>query len=151
MIRRPPRSTLFPYTTLFRSRSPKPRPHDPGERRRGVRHGERRQELAVPEQPSDRAGLHGGGGQQHSLQDRKSTRLNSSHRQISYAVFCLKKKKTHSLPHELLFGDLLPSCSCNRLMVICIDPYNDTISYPVTLTQMHEAAVQCHRTIATIP
>src|SRR2546430_10850964 len=67
MIRRPPRSTLFPYTTLFRSRSPKPRPHDPGERRRGVRHGERRQELAVPEQPSDRAVLHGGGGQQHSL------------------------------------------------------------------------------------
>src|SRR3712207_8953281 len=87
MIRRPPRSTLFPYTTLFRSR----------ERRR----------------PESRAGIHGraaalfaglrsGGGSRasaaglaHVRQDRKSTRLNSSHANISYAVFCLKKKKTN--------------------------------------------------------
>src|SRR2546427_8574498 len=64
MIRRPPRSTLFPYTTLFRSWPPpsKPPPH-PGAR-----------------SPQPR--------------DRKSTRLNSSHSQISYAVFCLKKKNT---------------------------------------------------------
>src|SRR5688572_32148175 len=71
MIRRPPRSTLFPYTTLFRS-IPGPRP------RRDPRRGRRR----------DRAALAAHGG------DRKSTRLNSSHSQISYAVFCLKKKNT---------------------------------------------------------
>src|SRR6266850_3968281 len=67
MIRRPPRSTLFPYTTLFRS--PGPIPHPP--RGRGV----------VGEGPGD----------------RKSTRLNSSHLVISYAVFCLKKKKKTTL------------------------------------------------------
>src|SRR2546430_4440149 len=73
MIRRPPRSTLFPYTTLFRSRAQR----EPDERgAAAVRSG--RQGLAVPK-------LLG--------QDRKSTRLNSSHSQISYAVFCLKKKK----------------------------------------------------------
>src|SRR6266704_4029571 len=65
MIRRPPRSTLFPYTTLFRSRSsPRPRGGTPG-----------RADRASPSR------------------DRKSTRLNSSHVSISYAVFCLKKKK----------------------------------------------------------
>src|SRR2546427_3796603 len=72
MIRRPPRSTLFPYTTLFRSR------RDPQEARRV-----RRDEARVDERP---VSVHAGG-------DRKSTRLNSSHSQISYAVFCLKKKK----------------------------------------------------------
>src|SRR5437899_6391964 len=71
MIRRPPRSTLFPYTTLFRSREPHPR-QDAG---RSVR----RQETPRP------------GGRLRT--DRKSTRLNSSHLGISYAVFCLKKKK----------------------------------------------------------
>src|SRR5688572_30973282 len=71
MIRRPPRSTLFPYTTLFRSA---PDPGHPG-RRRGRRN------------------VAGVGGVCHlEPADRKSTRLNSSHSQISYAVFCLKKK-----------------------------------------------------------
>src|SRR5438067_8619782 len=65
LIRRPPRSTLFPYTTLFRSS----RQHDP------IRHGCRAAGYACRE-------------------DRKSTRLNSSHVSISYAVFCLKKKKS---------------------------------------------------------
>src|SRR5437867_9933267 len=76
MMRRPPRSTLFPYTTLFRSDDQRPS-------RRGPRGDE-----------PHRGGAEG---------DRKSTRLNSSHRTISYAVFCLKKKKTiHSLtPHPL--------------------------------------------------
>src|SRR5205807_8286334 len=69
MIRPPPRSTLFPYTTLFRSREP------PVLRRRRVPH------------PTIEAQMPGG------LRDRKSTRLNSSHLVISYAVFCLKKKK----------------------------------------------------------
>src|SRR5688572_32235866 len=74
MIRRPPRSTLFPYTTLFRSR-------------RGVRVDRRRRRALVS---SERTGIEPGGVRG---QDRKSTRLNSSHSQISYAVFCLKKKK----------------------------------------------------------
>src|SRR6266498_6156102 len=70
MIRRPPRSTLFPYTTLFRSCD-----------RAAHAHG-RRQDLRLPASVRDQV-----------LQDRKSTRLNSSHVRISYAVFCLKKKK----------------------------------------------------------
>src|SRR2546421_1403668 len=82
MIRRPPRSTLFPYTTLFRSpsgakeRAHKPgAPHLPGFGRCGS--------FAVP-------------------RDRKSTRLNSSHDQISYAVFCLKKKKKNRIEYKIV-------------------------------------------------
>src|SRR2546427_461480 len=79
MIRRPPRSTLFPYTTLFRSRAGLHALHDRDHGRRG------------------RAGA----GDRH--RDRKSTRLNSSHSQISYAVFCLKKKTKppHTLTREI--------------------------------------------------
>src|SRR2546430_13618779 len=75
MIRRPPRSTLFPYTTLFRSTNlassstATPRRHRVGER-------------------------------SEQFEDRKSTRLNSSHSQISYAVFCLKKKKNEETRHS---------------------------------------------------
>src|SRR5579872_7535792 len=68
MIRRPPRSTLFPYTTLFRSSG-----------------------SSTPMWPTRSPRAPRGGGR-----DRKSTRLNSSHVRISYAVFCLKKKKTHN-------------------------------------------------------
>src|SRR3712207_8094240 len=91
MIRRPPRSTLFPYTTLFRSAC------DPG----GVSGGKDawlrwHTQIAIDDQPAEiitlgwdlrrqRCGTNAG--------DRKSTRLNSSHANISYAVFCLKKKK----------------------------------------------------------
>src|SRR2546430_9402999 len=84
MIRRPPRSTLFPYTTLFRSHRTKCRPW---ERRRDRREqgAEEYWECALP-QTLDEA-------EPDDDQDRKSTRLNSSHSQISYAVFCLKKKK----------------------------------------------------------
>src|SRR3712207_9298159 len=85
MIRRPPRSTLFPYTTLFRSG----RARRPARERR--RRGGRLRGGAVREGPRPRAQtarLHDREG------DRKSTRLNSSHANISYAVFCLKKK-TH--------------------------------------------------------
>src|SRR2546430_11325481 len=79
MIRRPPRSTLFPYTTLFRScHSPKPEDKVVQEHRDGQHHC-----ILLKKQSEQR-------GQQ---QDRKSTRLNSSHSQISYAVFCLKKNK----------------------------------------------------------
>src|SRR2546421_5755622 len=88
MIRRPPRSTLFPYTTLFRSFSP---------RRFGIA-------LTVLA-----AVLIGGTIAFHHylrddwLEDRKSTRLNSSHDQISYAVFCLKKKKRKRLSTKRFF------------------------------------------------
>src|SRR5256885_6310042 len=79
MIRRPPRSTLFPYTTLFRSG-----------RGSGERHRAARQDRAGIERPAPvrlaRTALRMG-------RDRKSTRLNSSHLVISYAVFCLKKKR----------------------------------------------------------
>src|SRR3712207_6874687 len=86
MIRRPPRSTLFPYTTLFRS----------GERRREPRHAAHQE----PDQGRPEGEAEGGGVQEapdrlaeeHESVDRKSTRLNSSHANISYAVFCLKKK-----------------------------------------------------------
>src|SRR3712207_9010371 len=81
MIRRPPRSTLFPYTTLFRS-DPHVRP-DQQEHVREPRHGG----AAV----ADHALLPDLG--EGAAVDRKSTRLNSSHANISYAVFCLKKKK----------------------------------------------------------
>src|SRR5215469_17474205 len=79
MIRRPPRSTLFPYTTLFRSALLPPRPED--HPMTTLPAGET---LALAEDEAPR------------LQDRKSTRLNSSHVEISYAVFCLKKKKTNT-------------------------------------------------------
>src|SRR2546428_1146446 len=77
MIRRPPRSTLFPYTTLFRS------PARP-DQERGVGHEVRRAHGLRERRPWAR---------RTSWPDRKSTRLNSSHDQISYAVFCLKKKR----------------------------------------------------------
>src|SRR5256885_8313261 len=93
MIRRPPRSTLFPYTTLFRSAFEQF--HHPDEvlpegagrgGREPLRHGERRHQLR--QHRLDQPEL---AEQPHA--DRKSTRLNSSHLVISYAVFCLKKKK----------------------------------------------------------
>src|SRR2546429_7085779 len=95
MIRRPPRSTLFPYTTLFRSgvrAAPRPGRRAPGRDRPGGLPG-----------PGTANGPRGSG------PDRKSTRLNSSHGYISYAVFCLKKKKTtdtnklHKLRYRWLY------------------------------------------------
>src|SRR3712207_6943491 len=98
MIRRPPRSTLFPYTTLFRSRRER---------------GEAEEAEAGDEHREPGEGAHGSAqphvrlvlrldlvvqeGRLERVIDRKSTRLNSSHANISYAVFCLKKKKTTHL------------------------------------------------------
>src|SRR5690349_22792173 len=96
MIRRPPRSTLFPYTTLFRSHA--------GRRGRGRQRQAGQVRRTRPGSPDARAGsspwlpdvprLHGGD------LDRKSTCLNSSHVEISYAVFCLKKNKKTKPKHE---------------------------------------------------
>src|SRR2546430_4391354 len=89
MIRRPPRSTLFPYTTLFRSkggiRRRKPLRRELGDRPDGEA-GTQRRFLPCRMKKHTRYVL------PQAWQDRKSTRLNSSHSQISYAVFCLKKK-----------------------------------------------------------
>src|SRR5260221_6437654 len=101
MIRRPPRSTLFPYTTLFRSQ-PVEQADAPADRTLG--HG--RGVLAAP----------GGAGDVEI--DRKSTRLNSSHTVISYAVFCLKKKKLRSC--EPIGGNMArhpeKTCTLDRLL-----------------------------------
>src|SRR3712207_7555189 len=100
MIRRPPRSTLFPYTTLFRSVGPAPGavgqqaddvPGDDVVHRPPCRLGRDVDDDPAAGVPRD-----------HVAVDRKSTRLNSSHANISYAVFCLKKKKkksTKQFPH----------------------------------------------------
>src|SRR3712207_7160089 len=99
MIRRPPRSTLFPYTTLFRSA--------------GGRLPGRRKGLRLAARPRAALAL-GGLGRLPSLGrgrrlDRKSTRLNSSHANISYAVFCLKKKISRLCPNlSYLFCPTLP-------------------------------------------
>src|SRR2546426_4961648 len=79
MIRRPPRSTLFPYTTLFRSFA-----------QRRCHTGVRPSSTALPSRPGRKPQP------SSTIRDRKSTRLNSSHLVISYAVFCLKKKKKQS-------------------------------------------------------
>src|SRR2546430_6066504 len=88
MIRRPPRSTLFPYTTLFRSASLRCLSSAGGQYRKSVDswHGPRSAPAATARGPC----------QESTDLDRKSTRLNSSHSQNSYAVFCLKKKKNTS-------------------------------------------------------
>src|SRR2546430_7737439 len=95
MIRRPPRSTLFPYTTLFRSR----------------------QTILITQHATAMRNLTWSIRENQRLRDRKSTRLNSSHSQISYAVFCLKKKnkkKTHI--DTQLHTDYEPDHNCrNRL------------------------------------
>src|SRR5690348_18007427 len=99
MIRRPPRSTLFPYTTLFRSHRPEDhavgrrRPQvagtdAPADRQAARQRGERAQQAVRCAAERNQPDLDRG-----ELGDRKSTRLNSSHPSISYAVFCLKKKK----------------------------------------------------------
>src|SRR2546430_6436610 len=99
MIRRPPRSTLFPYTTLFRSRQAR--------------------DVPVTDEQWEAAHL-------STERDRKSTRLNSSHSQISYAVFCLKKKKKNKRLQLLAIYSLTDSthsmtpCALIRLQPLLI-------------------------------
>src|SRR3712207_6846781 len=90
MIRRPPRSTLFPYTTLFRSSSNRERAESFAEELRGDGHDITVHQGNVSDWEDCQRTIH----DVLEQQDRKSTRLNSSHANISYAVFCLKKKKT---------------------------------------------------------
>src|SRR5258708_11855492 len=93
MIRRPPRSTLFPYTTLFRSRWK----HREDMRRDGFA-------IHVPKHKCDCRRR--GGWVFPNVEDRKSTRLNSSHQIISYAVFCLKKKKKEIINRKCVSAEI---------------------------------------------
>src|SRR3712207_8697932 len=96
MIRRPPRSTLFPYTTLFRSRQLARLPQVSGVIKPFLQFAGH----TAPVRRADDQGVAAGQlGDIRLGEDRKSTRLNSSHANISYAVFCLKKKK-HIEPHR---------------------------------------------------
>src|SRR2546427_7105104 len=93
MIRRPPRSTLFPYTTLFRSVRKDAGPKcllGLARARKTYNAPRSTAKEAPPSRPRN---------DRKALQDRKSTRLNSSHSQISYAVFCLKKKKKKNITY----------------------------------------------------
>src|SRR5215475_7563686 len=133
MIRLPPRSTLFPYTTLFRppARSP----------------------------PGRAAGVRAAGGSDRGARDRKSTRLNSSHVKISYAVFCLEKKrerkrvvaeiemsrpalgKCHGvfrlyLAHAVKILDRLAQISSH---LICFFSFNDTATTEISTLSLHDA------------
>src|SRR5439155_9464516 len=98
-LRRPPRSTLFPYTTLFRSRvrggdgASRPVAARRADGVRSVDRPDSRGECATGGRPHDRGGRRRAHRGHEQELDRKSTRLNSSHVAISYAVFCLKKKK----------------------------------------------------------
>src|SRR2546421_6653226 len=101
MIRRPPRSTLFPYTTLFRSEAGDalaPRDVRP-------EHSDQCQQPEQRGQPTD----------------QKSTRLNSSHDQISYAVFCLKKKKGRAQTHKLSFATLYTTSAYSAHSEIAVE------------------------------
>src|SRR2546429_2705478 len=92
MIRRPPRSTLFPYTTLFRSQL----------RRDGSAYAGADGGARAAGHPEGRRQGGARGPDQGAVRDRKSTRLNSSHGYISYAVFCLKKKKKKSESYKTI-------------------------------------------------
>src|SRR2546426_8819095 len=92
MIRRPPRSTLFPYTTLFRSRG---RPGLAQRRTSG-------EIMRRADGSTVRARIETSATSVRATRDRKSTRLNSSHLVISYAVFCLKKKKNNDVDNHLV-------------------------------------------------
>src|SRR5256885_758613 len=137
MIRRPPRSTLFPYTTLFRSDAV-----GYGERRGRRRRGDVCGSV-------DRHGRHGQGADVYGRRgrdgDRKSTRLNSSHLVISYAVFCLKKKKntfTHYHTHErclLLFVFVSFSRARRSLAVSLFFFFNDTATTEIYTLSLHDA------------
>src|SRR5438270_8716419 len=100
LLRRPPGSTLFPYTTLFRSPGPTRAVVDPQRVEQIVRNlVGNGLKFSPPDSPVEMRARLG-----ENFRDRKSTRLNSSHSQISYAVFCLKKKKRVQAPEQAKHG-----------------------------------------------
>src|SRR2546430_351512 len=126
MIRRPPRSTLFPYTTLFRSCPSKIRRCESGPchispERRGCRSCRRSSALRSSLRAATGSVCECSPRPPLRRRDRKSTRLNSSHSQISYAVFCLKKKKTSFLAFLIFFF------------------FNDTATTEIYTLSLHDA------------
>src|SRR3712207_7938356 len=121
MIRRPPRSTLFPYTPLFRS--------VPGDHVREHQLGQvhRRGDVEVDDvllvgqrRVDERPAPPDAGVERHRVEDRKSTRLNSSHANISYAVFCLKKKNTRKISTDQVLYQrfaIAPRIKFHRLLL----------------------------------
>src|SRR2546430_12058728 len=145
MIRRPPRSTLFPYTTLFRS-SRRRAPRTTAEREgTPLEHSEqclpRRAEEAGRAAPTGRRRRRPRGGSAPRGRDRKSTRLNSSHSQISYAVFCLKKKTNNNTSSHRRSLARPPSCTsvlsmhCETIWIVRQISAPDSIAVPST--QIH--------------
>src|SRR2546430_12554342 len=153
MIRRPPRSTLFPYTTLFRSRFPV----ELDEIRVALADIQRTHAYPRGRRPEDRDSASGDDGDDERgahpdrtprQADRKSTRLNSSHSQISYAVFCLKKKniRQHRRLSKYAVQILQPeediiTHSLSTLIVSLQDviPLHDLSDYTTILTRRHLA------------
>src|SRR2546430_6911728 len=140
MIRRPPRSTLFPYTTLFRS----------GDISRQAIWCRQRTGHDLPHRLREKEGSKSGvggvvdqglledGGKRELEIDRKSTRLNSSHSQISYAVFCLKKKKKNNTYHQITVNQYLTIYCLLSYYIPCMiirtpSSYNDTLIHITSL------------------
>src|SRR5689334_2224273 len=140
MIRRPPRSTLFPYTTLFRSADAENLgcllfvPAAPFES------GDDELSLRLLERSADGRSLCA-----RDRPDRKSTRLNSSHSSISYAVFCLKKKKKHTPTHYLFISfttlHLLSVFFSSLLFSFFF--FNDTATTEIYTLSLHDALPIC--------
>src|SRR2546430_13651982 len=134
MIRRPPRSTLFPYTTLFRSAGaetlhgpPRDERPDVVGRRAADRANAEEDHRADADEPAGAA--IDGAPREREDRDRKSTRLNSSHSQISYAVFCLNKKTNASPQSAFTMSFCLPLAYTHELF----SPTIKTISYSMII------------------
>src|SRR3712207_8328670 len=151
MIRRPPRSTLFPYTTLFRSSETGDDPvaeEPPG----GHRHGEkgiaiarrRRVEAALRHQEHRAPIEHRALGQE----DRKSTRLNSSHANISYAVFCLKKKKIQTTSIFLRRVGAIPAAELLAAALLVVRRSVALVGVAIAGTGLFEASLHLLRASA---
>src|SRR5256886_11734295 len=144
MIRRPPRSTLFPYTTLFRSWLRR-RARGRAAARARPRRGPGTPPAASPRPPAPRGSprapsLVAGGdprGAGGRGEDRKSTRLNSSHSQISYAVFCLKKQQ------QILPGHIVPPCTLalhpDRTVLQDLPPHAEVTSAHDLISAAHQS------------
>src|SRR2546429_2384824 len=151
MIRRPPRSTLFPYTTLFRSHGRHEHGHRTAATRRAPAH---RREEGRHRQGGPARARHPHAGRRGRLRrvggsDRKSTRMNSSHGYISYAVFCLKKKKkneytqithyaTHSSPLAIADTRTVHPAS------LCRPPLISPVLSPVVTITLHCPLLPVH-------
>src|SRR3712207_8297585 len=148
MIRRPPRSTLFPYTTLFRSRAGLVRTGPPGHAAGLLEVDRQRRLLEQRERVRRRPRplLQRGAVREAPQGDRKSTRLNSSHANISYAVFCLKKKKKNKLKESYLHSFTFSS-PFTFVLLICFHHlsrrHSPSIYYLIFRSAPHTSPLWC--------